>query len=64
MSTNPRAKLQKEIHSAEKKLAKIKEQVRKARATLDFKKEDELTEKAWYLIGEIQSMKVELEAMQ
>lgn len=63
MSTNPRAKLQSEIRRAEKKLEKLKEQVRKARATLDFKKEDESTEKAWILISEIESMRAELEAM-
>ena len=64
MNTNPRSKLQIEIRTAEKKLAKIKEQVRKARATFDFKKEDELTEKAWILISEISGMQAELEAMQ
>ena len=64
MSTNPQAKLQREIRAAEKKLAKIKEQIRKARAELDFKKEDELTEKAWILISEIESMKAELESLQ
>ena len=64
MSTNPRSKLQSEIRRAEKKLAKLKEQVRKARATFDFDAEHESTEKALILQSEIASMQVELEAMQ
>lgn len=64
MSTNPRAKLQSEIRSAERKLAKLMEQARKARASLDFDKEHESTEKALILQSEIESMRAELEAMQ
>lgn len=56
-------KLQSEIRRAEKKLEKLKEQVRKARATFDFKKEDESTEKALILQSEIESMRAELEVM-
>lgn len=58
--TDPRAKLHGEIRRAKKKLEKIKEQVRKARAAFDFKKEDECTDKAWILISEIESLKAEL----
>ena len=64
MSTNPRVKLQGEIRRAERRLEKLKAQVRHARATFDFKKEDKSTEKAWILISEIESMKAELEALQ
>ncbi|WP_180245217.1 hypothetical protein [Escherichia coli] len=51
-----------EILRAEKKLEKLKEQARKARAALLFDKEHELTEKALILQSEIESMKAELAA--
>ena len=62
-TTNPRARLQSEIRRAEKKLMRLKEQVRKARAELDFDAEHESTEKVWILISEIEGMRAELEAM-
>ena len=64
MSTNPCAKLQSEIRSAERKLEKLMEQARKARASLDFDKEHDSTEKALILQSEISGMRAELEAMQ
>ena len=64
MSTNPRAKLQSEIRRAEKKLEKLKAQARKARAALDFDTEHESSEKALILECELESMKLELEALQ
>lgn len=63
-TTNPRARLQSEIRRAERKLEKLKEQARKARAALDFDKEHESTEKALILQSEIEGMRAELEAMQ
>lgn len=61
--TDPRAKLQSEIRRAERKLEKLKERARKARAALDFAAEHESTEKALILQSEIESMQAELEAV-
>lgn len=63
-TTNPRARLQREISRAERKLEKLMEQARKARAALDFDAEHESTEKALILQSEIAGMKADLEAMQ
>lgn len=60
MSTNHRAKLQSEIRRAERKLEKLKEQARKARALLDFDKEHEFAEKALILQAELAGMQAEL----
>ena len=49
-----------EIRRAKKKLEKLKEQARKARAALEFDKEHESTEKDLILQCEIESMKAEL----
>ena len=58
------ASIQNEIRRAERKLEKLKEQARKARAAFNFDKEHEITEKALILQCEIEGMKEELEAMQ
>lgn len=63
-TTNPRARLHSEIRRAERKLEKLMEQARKARAALDFDTEHESTEKALILQSELAGMRAELEAMQ
>ena len=61
--TDPRAKLQSEIRRAERKLEKLKERARKARAALDFAAEHESTEKALILQSEIEALRAERDAL-
>ena len=63
-TTNSRTRLQSEIRRAERKLEKLMEQARKARAALDFDAEHENTEKALILQSDLAGMRTELEAMQ
>ena len=60
----PIARLQDEIRSAERKLENLKEQARKARAAVNFAKEQEINEKILILQSELKGMRAELEAMQ